>query len=146
MALADAPPSLATQVGRASLQGFTAVFGLFAAPRRTHAPCELSFAGEADIATAYAHLRMQPPARAAAAAAAQAAAALTASAGSGRSVAELTTQMGRLNAKQIRLLMGKMGVEFVGGLEKDEYVEQLAQRAADEPERAEEALDEVTGV
>ena len=52
-ALAGAPASRATQVGRAAMQGFTAVFGLFMVPQRTERAAPLAHADAAAVGAAY---------------------------------------------------------------------------------------------
>ena len=135
-AIADAPPALATQVGHASLQGFTAVFGLFSAPQRTQVASALAFEDAAGVASAYEQMRAAPAAKAAAAAAAKAAAA-AAAAPPRRTAAGLVDALKDLSARKLRGLMSRLGLEFVPGLEKSEYVEAIAKT-----EGAEEALDE----
>ena len=56
-ALAAAPASRATQVGRAAMQGFTAVFGLFMVPQRTERAAPLAHADAAAVGAAYAAAR-----------------------------------------------------------------------------------------
>jgi len=139
-AAADAPPSRATQVGDASLQGFTAVYGLFIVPKRTVTPLDLAFSDAGAVASAYAHMRLQPAAVASAAAAAKVAAAQAEKAAGRRSVAELAEALRSLTAGRLKRLMGRLGIEFVTGLEKSEYVEQIAKHEeADEALREDEA-------
>ena len=52
-ALAGAPASRATQVGRAAMQGFTAVFGLFMVPQRTERAAPLAHVDAAAVGAAY---------------------------------------------------------------------------------------------
>jgi len=138
------------QVGNASLQGFTAVYGLFIVPHRTAAPLELAFSDDAAVAAAYARTRPQPtadarcmqvlttapssphryartrtqPAAVAAAKATAAAAAAAAAerAAAGRSMAELAEALRALTAGKLKKMMGRLGIGFIPGLEKEEYV------------------------
>jgi len=137
------------QVGNASLQGFTAVYGLFIVPHRTAAPLELAFSDDAAVAAAYARThpqptadarcmqvlttapssphryartRTQPAAVAAAKATAAAAAAAAERAAAGRSMAELAEALRALTAGKLKKMMGRLGIGFIPGLEKEEYV------------------------
>ena len=137
------------QVGNASLQGFTAVYGLFIVPHRTAAPLELAFSDDAAVAAAYARThpqptadarcmqvlttapssphryartRTQPAAVAAAKATAAAAAAAAERAAAGRSMVELAEALRALTAGKLKKMMGRLGIGFIPGLEKEEYV------------------------
>ena len=136
-------------MGNASLQGFTAVYGLFIVPHRTAAPLELAFSDDAAVAAAYARThpqptadarcmqvlttapssphryartRTQPAAVAAAKATAAAAAAAAERAAAGRSMVELAEALRALTAGKLKKMMGRLGIGFIPGLEKEEYV------------------------
>ena len=137
-------------MGNASLQGFTAVYGLFIVPHRTAAPLELAFSDDAAVAAAYARTHPQPTADArcmqvlttapssphryartrtqpAAVAAAKATAAAAAErAAAGQSMAELAAALRALTAGKLKRLMGRLGIGFTPGLEKEEYVAETA--------------------
>ena len=133
-------------MGNARLQGFTAVYGLFIVPHRMATPLELAFSDGAAVAAAYArtrpcprrtrgackcstrrlllphryaHVRTQPAAVAAAKATAAAAAERAAA---GRSMAELAEALRALTAGKLKKMMGRLGIGFIPGLEKEEYV------------------------
>ena len=137
-------------MGNARLQGFTAVYGLFIVPHRMATPLELAFSDGAAVAAAYArtrpcprrtrgackcstrrlilphryaHVRTQPAAVAAAKATAAAAAERAAA---GQSMAELAAALRALTAGKLKRLMGRLGIGFTPGLEKEEYVGETA--------------------
>jgi len=108
-ALAAAPASRATQVGRAAMQGFTAVFGLFMVPQRTERGAPLAHADAAAVGAAYAAARAArtpppPPA--------------------GRLSA---AQLRQLPAKELRKMMASLSLEFVSGMDKDEIIRAIAE-------------------
>jgi len=103
-------------------------------------PLDLDFSDAGAVASACAHMRLQPAAVASAAAAAKVAAAQAEKAAGRRSVAELAEALRSLTAGRLKRLMGRLGIEFVTGLEKSEYVEQIAKHEeADEALREDEA-------
>ena len=125
-ALADAPPSRATQVGCASLQGFTAVYGLFTVPRRETRALDLAFPDAAAVDAAYTRMRTSPAVEAVSAAARTAAAAVAAATTLRRSVPELMEEMKGLSVKKIKRVMACLEMPFVPGLEKNDYLQSIA--------------------
>jgi len=115
--LADAPPSRAFQVGNAQMHGFTAIFGLFIVPARQPRTCPLAFADADAIAAAYSELRErvetlpppEPPPS-------------TMRDYLPSSIAELRA----LPLKALKQAMGRLGLTFVPGSEKEDIVQAIA--------------------
>ena len=124
---AEAPASKAFQVGGCEMHGFTAIFGIFIVPPQKPRKSLLMFADNAAIAAAYAELRRNapplppPPAPPGDATGAAARAAYHMLPGS---LAELRA----LPVKALKEAMGRLGLAAVAGSEKEDLVQEVAQK------------------